>query len=161
MKDQINKTLYQVAEEILERLAFILSFPEEGMEEIDYKTSVTARVSFSGPFSGNLVMAISSQILPELAGNMLGLDDASETTKDQQIDAFKELMNVVCGNLLPAIGGKESVFNVDTPMVVAESEPYPMEDVKAAGSARLTLEEGQCDLTLFVDGPIPVDAGSA
>ncbi|QTA85261.1 Chemotaxis phosphatase CheX-like domain-containing protein [Desulfonema magnum] len=165
MKEQIKKTLYRVAEDVLEKLAFIFSFPEDERENIDYASAVTAKVSFTGPFTGTLVMAVSSRALPELAGNMLGLEDDEEPTLEQRYDAVKELINVICGNLLPAVAGKETLFNVDPPKIIKDLE----NDMKAFSSeneegpnplaaARLDIDEGQCDLLLFVEGDIPTDA---
>ncbi len=86
--------------------------------EITYDSAVAASVSFAGPFSGNLIMVVSGQILPELTGNMLGVDDNAETTLEQRHDALKELINVICGNLLPTIAGKHSIFNVNAPVIL-------------------------------------------
>ena len=51
--------------------------------------AVAARVLFSGVFSGTLVMKLSSEVLPELTANMLGVNDKEEATLDQQYDALK------------------------------------------------------------------------
>ncbi|MDM8522779.1 chemotaxis protein CheX [Desulfococcaceae bacterium HSG8] len=165
MKEQIKDTLYSVAEEVLEKLAFIFSFPEDERDQIDFDSAVAARVSFIGPFKGTLVMIVSTQALPELTGNMLGLENNEETTTEQQYDAVKELINVICGNLLPSIAGKETVFNVDPPEIVKYTDdvlkPFSAENGKPAepaSVARLDLDEGECDLFLFVDGQLPESA---
>lgn len=162
MKEQIKEILYRVAEDVLEKLAFIFSFPEEEREGIAYDAAVTAKVSFTGPFKGTLIMAVSTEALPEMTGNMLGIEDGEETTTDQQYDAVKELINVICGNMLPAIAGKETLFNVDPPEIVqniddvfkdfsAENGPEP------AAQARLDIDEGQCDLLLFIEGELKIE----
>lgn len=156
MKEAIKDTLYRVGVEVLEKIAFVFSFTEDERENMSAGNAVTARVTFSGLFTGSLVMRISDSILPELTGNMLGLDDSEETTREQQHDAVKELINVICGNLLPAIAGKSMVFNVDTPIIVPEDETT--DNTNQVSVARLSLEEeGQCDLILYVDGRIPGD----
>lgn len=161
MKQQIKETLYRVAEDILEKLAFIFSFPEEERESIDYDSAVAARVSFRGPFTGTLVMVVSDQILPELAGNMLGLDDGEVSTLDQQHDALKELINVICGNLLPAVAGKQSIFNVDAPEIISKDEPILSGDgPDPVAIARMDLDDQQCDLLFFTDGEIPENIGT-
>lgn len=158
-KEQIKDTLYHVAEDVLEKLAFIFSFPEDERDQMDYATTVSARVSFAGPFTGTLIMAVAAEALPELAGNMLGLDDDEETTTEQQHDALKELINVVCGNLLPAISGKQSVFNVNTPEIVPSGESAITDDSPQPVSvAKMDLDEGQCDLILFIDGETAIQA---
>lgn len=156
MKEQIKDILYRVAEDVLEKLAFIFSFPEDEREGIDYDTAVAVMVSFSGPFTGTLILALSPEVLPELTGNMLGLDDGDETTPAEQHDALKELINVICGNLLPAISDKQIVFNVDAPVIMDGNDPiadHGGQDPIAV--AKLDLDGVQCDLLLFVDGDIP------
>jgi len=158
-KEQIKETLYNVAENVLEKLAFIFSFPEDERDQMDYTTAVATRVSFAGPFSGSLVMAVAAEALPELAGNMLGIDEDEETTTEQQHDALKELINVVCGNLLPAISGKQSVFNVNTPEIVPEGESIIKDDrPQPVSVAKMDIDEGQCDLLLFIDGETAIQA---
>ncbi len=150
--EQIKETLYKVAGEVLEKLAFIFSFPEEEREPMDYSDAVIARVSFTGPFKGTLLMAVSKEALPEIAGNMLGLEDNSDAAAEQQYDALKELINVICGNLLPAIAGKQTVFNVEAPHIISSDE---MMNSRGAGqpssAAKLDMDDGQCDLMLYIE----------
>ena len=163
MAEKLEAVLYQVTEEVLEKLAFIFSFPEEERDRMDYSAAVAASVSFVGPFGGVLIIVISNEALPELAENMLGIDE--ETTREQQYDALKEMINVVCGNLLPLISGKKSVFNVDAPQIIDHDiDEFCQnicgrddETVSPAGMARLALDDGQCDNLLFVEGQLPDD----
>ncbi len=156
MNERVNGILYKIAEEIFEKLAFIFSFPEDDRGDIDPASAVTAGVAFTGPFSGRLVVVITRDILAELTGNMLGVDDADETAPEQQEDALKELVNVICGNLLPDIGGSETVFNVNPPEIIPQAEAIT-QAAEPAGLARLDLEEGKCDICLFVEGALPDD----
>ncbi len=152
----IKDTLYHVAEDVLEKIAFIFSFPEDDRDNLDYSGAVAAKVSFSGLFNGSVILAVSNQVLKMLTGNMLGLDDDEETLPDQQHDALKELINVICGNLLPAVAGRQIVFNVDTPKIISENEDIIEDGVEPLGIARLSIEdEGQCDILFFVDGGLP------
>lgn len=160
MREAIKDTLCQVTGDVLEKLAFIFSFPEEGPQETDYASSVAACVSFAGPFTGTLIMAVSDDTLPELAGNMLGLDDNEASTEEQQHDALKELINVVCGNLLPAISGKQSIFNVNAPEIVGGDiasylQTLSREEGTEPFAAKMSLDNGQCDILLFVKGKMP------
>ena len=111
---RLNEPLRQVAEETFESLAFMFAMPgdDEFGPDPDAPLAV-ARVSFHGPFAGELHLGVSRDMLPDLAANMLGMDEqATAPTPEQQADALRELLNVVCGNLLPAIAGAEAVFNV-------------------------------------------------
>jgi len=150
MNDQLKEILYQVAAETLEKLAFIFAFPEDKRADIDFDSTVAASVSFAGPFSGILVLILSEETLPELAGNMLGIEE--EIPLSQQHDALQELLNVICGNLLPAIAGRQEIFNIDVPIIVAKGENTEFSNGRNPTSlAKLELENGQVDLLLFID----------
>ncbi len=162
MRAKLEEVMSQVTIDTLKKLAFIFAFRDEGEEGQPGDAMVGGSVSFKGPFSGTLVVTMSIEVLQELAGNMLGLDDAEETTEDHRSDALKETMNVICGNLLPAIAGDEVVFDIGVPKVL----PADQEMKKGAGIAaglepsakvNLDLDEGQCVLFLFLDGEIPKD----
>lgn len=158
MREKLKKILSRVAVRTLEQLAFIFSFPEDEKNNIHPDSAVGVSISFEGAFSGFLSMIVSNQVLPELTANMLGVDD-EETTVDQQYDAFKETINIICGNLLPAIFGKQIIFNIDSPEIIPGAEAIKKKDeYKAASMVKLILDNGQCDLFLFVDGQIPEDA---
>ena len=71
MQDR-KEIIYQVLEEILENLAFLLFAPEDTRDTMDYNVAVAAKISFTGLFSGTLVLALSNQVLPEIAETCLG-----------------------------------------------------------------------------------------
>ncbi len=154
MSEQLKEILSRVAGKTLEKLAFMFSFPEDERGYMILDSAVAATISFSGPFSGTLVMTVSNQLLPELAANMLGVDDA-ETTLEQQHDALKESINIICGNLLPAIAGNEVVFNIDVPVIIAEVEAIKeaIKD-KPTSIVKLNIEESECDLFLFINDSV-------
>jgi chemotaxis protein CheY-P-specific phosphatase CheC len=100
---------------------------------------------------GDLLLIISDAAMPELASNMLGMDEEETPPEDQQRDAVKETLNVICGNLLPKIGGVEAVFDIQAPEIL-EAEALKMllndfkADPKGCASARLSLDDGECQL---------------
>ena len=160
MRAKLEETMSQVTIDTLEKLAFMFAFPDESEEGRSGDSMVTGSISFTGPFSGTLLVTMSTEVLQELTGNMLGLDDDEETTEDHRSDALKETMNIVCGNLLPAIAGDEVVFDIGVPKVLSVGQGMK----KGAGipdgrdpsaKVNLDLDEGQCVLFLFLDGEIP------
>jgi CheY-specific phosphatase CheX len=158
MRDDLNQLLRAVAEETFEGLAFMFSMGDES-ESGASDEMAWAGVRFSGPFSGRLTLAVSRRALPALAGNMLGLDDSESATADQQHDGLKELANVVCGNLLPRIAGKQVVFEIAAPELLAgEASPGRAEQ---AATACLTLDEGEARIALLIEGKVPSLAGEA
>jgi len=153
MTETIEDSLANTAVETLEQLAFLFAFTDKEVEPQRIGASVTAAITFSGEFCGTLAMTISAEVLTELAANMLGIEEG-ETTADQQHDALRELLNVLCGNLLPKIGGKQAIFDLKPPEIVTADNPVIHRmNPSPAHHVHLVLEEGGCDLTLFVDEP--------
>ena len=156
MDPKIKSILAGVTSDTVEKLAFLFVFPDEERDSDGPEPALAGRVAFNGFFSGSMVLRISSSALPELAANMLGVDDDAETSPEDQRDAFKEMLNVICGNLLPAIAGDHEEFNIDAPEIIleaggnigtGEAEPTCVE--------RLMLEDGFCDVYLFIEGELP------
>lgn len=160
MRNRINRILSRVTEEIFGKLAFMFSFPEEGFEDESPSPSapVVTDVSFEGPFAGRVAISLSSDLLPELAGNMLGADDNEATTMEERYDALKELINVVCGNLLPQIAGKQAIFNVGTPRIADPEAAGPADGETLLGETLLSVEDEKCELRLYVAGDLPEEA---
>lgn len=154
----MNGILYRVAEETLENLAFLFAFGDgddcgEGADQM-----AALKVLFSGRFSGELLMRLSRGVLPELAANMLGLEEEDISPSDQ-LDAASEALNIICGNLLPAIAGKQAVFNIGSPEILpGPVHDEDLDDGRVSARASLPLENGRCDLFLITDGDVPAPA---
>jgi chemotaxis protein CheY-P-specific phosphatase CheC len=160
MNKQNSEMLSRVATDTLEQLAFLFSFPENDKVKMDIDFALAARVLFTGPFSGALVITVSAQVLSELTANMLGVDCEEGTTSDQKDDALKETINVICGNLLPAIAGKRAVFDIDVPKIISGYEEIKEATEKYDGlpptsMVILDIDGEQCGLYLFGDVQIP------
>jgi len=156
MEQQLKSILTAVANDTLEKLAFLFAFADEERDHDSPDPAVVGRVEFDGYFDGFLTMRISDSVIPELACNMLGLDDEAQVSNTQQQDALKELLNVICGNALPAIAGDEVEFNIATPEILpAMDSAHPDRIDNPACIARLMLEEGSCDLYFFIEGEFP------
>lgn len=156
-KNQHDETVYRVAADTLESLALMFLVPEDESPQPRPRCNTYVAASFTGPFDGVLTLAVSDSILPELAANMLGLEDGHGATPEQQEDALKELANVVCGNLLPAIAGKEPVFHIGAPEVLAaQSYQGAIGSLLPAGEACLLADAGILELTFLVRQPSAV-----
>ncbi|MGE0086188.1 MAG: chemotaxis protein CheX [Desulfococcaceae bacterium] len=157
MTKQIEHILWQVTEDVMGKLAFMFSYPDdESAEEssADEGEKIISSVSFKGLFDGKLEMLVSPGILPDLAGNMLGLDDGETATEEEQYDAIKELVNVICGNLLPEIAGKQAIFKVGVPQTGGERG---LSGGKPLARVSMMIEDERCEIRLWVQGQIPSD----
>lgn len=153
MPESITTPLADAAIETFESLAYF--FAEQGpLGEIsrDQVDGVVA-VTFQGPSRGGLVLQLSGDILAPMAANMLGVDDAPSLA--EQVDALGEVVNIICGNVLPRVAGSTAVFSLGTPT------RYPSWDdaVSAVGApsafVRLDLEGGRADLAFVSDDRTP------
>jgi hypothetical protein len=136
----------------LERLAFLFASPAEETQAFRESSLEKVRVDFTGPFTGGMELALSASLLAELAANMLGTGEGTALSADEQRDALRELANVVCGNLLPAIAGSAQEFNIHTPYLASADGP---EWADPAGVGHLVLENGICRVRMRVDGRLP------
>ncbi|MBI5579404.1 MAG: chemotaxis protein CheX [Deltaproteobacteria bacterium] len=155
MNAAVSGVLTDVVVETLEKLAFLFAAPLEGPVPDDMSELVIVRVRFSGPLCGAMQLSLSRSVLAELAGNMLGADDGSALSADEQNDALRELINVICGNLLPMIGGDTAEFNIQTPFIPAAGASAAGEFAPVTAVSHLSAESGICLVALQIDGPVP------
>ena len=156
MEQQLKSIIAATANDTLEKLAFLFVLSDDEWTDDQPEPVVTGRVAFNGHFGGSLMIQLSSAVIPELACNMLGLDDEDEISDADQQDALKEILNVICGNVLPAVAGDQVEFNIDAPEILTLTDAVQVRTKnKPASAVRLNLEEGVCDLFFFVDGDIP------
>jgi CheY-specific phosphatase CheX len=152
MNSDLDGALRQVAEEALETTAFMFVMEEEPGGLPPQAEAAVAAVPFDGPVCGTLVLAAAAEMLPELAGNMLGLaEDDAPPSSEQQHDAFKELANVICGNLLPRMAGREAVFDVEAPRLVEQEERDAVtRSREPAAQLHIDLDCGWANLALYL-----------
>ena len=100
MPNVYSDVLMEVAGETLEQLAFIFSFPDEMEPDAIWAESVIGcHVTFNGQAQGGLLMLISAAALPELAANMLGLDEsANEKTVKERANEFAKIVDELITN---------------------------------------------------------------
>ena len=156
MEQQVKNILAGVTNETLEKLAFLFAFPDDERDSDGPQPAIAGRVGFNGFFSGSLVIRIASSVVRELSVNMLGLDDDDEISPEDQQDAFKELLNVICGNALPAIAGDHVEFNIEAPEILSESHAsFALNKNKPLCVCRLMIDEGFCDVYFLIEGALP------
>jgi chemotaxis protein CheY-P-specific phosphatase CheC len=153
MNDRAAQILVRETVDTLEKLAFFFAEPENDPGLTAGADLITVSADYDGPCSGRLIMEFSSDGLAELAANMLGMDDGEEISEEEQCDALKETLNIICGNVLPAIAGSEAVFNITPPQLTHGA--FTGDVAAAAAVARLSMDEGVMALYLFSDGDLP------
>jgi hypothetical protein len=95
----------------LEGLCFVSA--EGFLDEQPGEPARCATVSFTGPSSGVVCVAVPTSLVPTLFGDLM---DGSGGADDGAVaDALGELTNIVCGNVLPRIHGKSAAFALSPP----------------------------------------------
>lgn len=148
MSNTTVQSLSRATTATFEELALL--FPETELNETQAAAplDVAVSVEFRGPLNGRLVLRASSVILPDVANNMLGADDQRPAAL--QRDALGELANVICGHVLPMIGGADAVFHLAAPQHhTAEWQPSRDQDRPNAQVA-VGVDIGRAESSLFL-----------
>ena len=147
MADNLEQAVVDAAVHVFETAAFMSIFPATGGAEGCDLTApdVAARMGFRGPSTGTLTLRVASTLLPMLAENMLGESEGDDALEKGQ-DALRELLNMICGNVLTAWQGEELVFDLSPPEILPEGAvsytalatvPFCLEDTLAEVSLEL------------------------
>jgi hypothetical protein len=156
-----EQAMLGVIEETFASLAFMFPVESDSPADHDPQAAQHAMVEFSGPFRGDLRLSASEELLEPLATNMLGLEDGVCPSQEQKQDAFRELLNVICGNLLPMIASPREVFDVCEPrLLAAQDDGAPAAGLTDLGTIDVDLDAGHIRLALRVEEPLAgCDAG--
>jgi CheY-specific phosphatase CheX len=148
MNSSAEKILYRKAALIFEELGFLM--PRSDNSELSQNDCIRAMVSFKGPFSGCLLLSMSSEMLSLLSANMLGDEGSSNTAMEQ--DSLGEIANVICGNALPAIYGFEPVFHLDAPKLMDDTDAWVFgPEYKREAEVHITFDSGHAAVTLLIE----------
>lgn len=150
MSSTMVQSLSRATTATFEELALL--FPEHQLsdEQSAAPLDIAVSVDFRGPFNGRLVLEVSTSILPLAAGNMLGEHEGKQPPL--QRDALGELANVICGNVLPAIGGQEAVFHLSAPKLHEEGAHVSRDEDAPQAHAEFGVEDGRAKVSLYVFG---------
>ena len=159
MNRMLDEQLYRISAGTIESLALMFLVDEDEADVFDIDEAMVAKVDFSGPFGGRLLLRVTEDLLPEVTANMLGTPGEQDVTIEHQHDALKELANVVCGNILPDIGGAQAVFNVSSPEILGRVDLFDDADDGAVGETRFFIDGGLIEVALYVDDPAALTAG--
>jgi CheY-specific phosphatase CheX len=141
----MNQELYQAAALTFEELGFVFPYEADDNDTKSIKDGAKVAVEFTGPFSGRLVLHIENDALSVIASNMMGEEEPLDPAL--VMDILGELANVICGNALPAIAGKQKIFHLSAP----EFEILDSDAGEPSAKAFLNLDEGSADVTLYVN----------
>lgn len=146
----IQQAMLQAAEDVFASAAFM--FPAEAPAEAGAsQPTVQAVARFSGPVNGALLLSVPPDLAEPLARNMLGLDDQEPLPPEHAQDALAELLNVICGNLLPSITSPHDVYDIQRPEVLDPQDRFCAPELPHEFHVPISLDQAQVDLTLLLD----------
>ena len=151
MPEPLEGVLTSATQTALETTAFLFAEPysadaaggdaREAERACEAPPSFVATVAFHGPREGALTIECAARLLPVLAANILGDEEAP--SEEVRRDALGELANIVCGNVLPALDAAGR-YSLGPPCVSAASAASAAIGADAARVARSEMRvEGE------------------
>jgi chemotaxis protein CheY-P-specific phosphatase CheC len=118
-ENERKEFLREIICSVLEQTAFL--FPEtvdlnDGVS-FDEHEMVWASINYSGDREGEVTLIIPMALCQELSTNLLGEDAENNDEKDKAIDAAKEILNIITGQLLTRMYGERALFNLSAPQI--------------------------------------------
>ena len=118
-----RQILFDTAQRILQDAAFAFIDPaDEDGASLDPGPFMACSVAFAGPFRGAMALASGARLAATLAANMLGVDEDDPDATRKKADALGEILNMICGNVLPEIAGARAEFAITAPEPLTEPQ---------------------------------------
>lgn len=118
---QKTATLKTIFSDVLANLAFMFTDDAQS-EAAPGQVWLETVIEYEGPVRGLLRFRCTREFAVMLASNLLGTDPDSEDALQQDEDAVKEFMNIVCGQFVTAMHGTDDIYNLTIPRTTQLSE---------------------------------------
>lgn len=121
-----NKTK-EAASEIITKVIsettylFLDPLEEESQPDPDTWQAIGVTIEFHGLATGTISLWVEDHFRQTAAMNMLGVDDIGGVSVEKQNDAIKEILNIVSGNLLTTLYGKQDIFELGIPTITQDA----------------------------------------
>jgi chemotaxis protein CheY-P-specific phosphatase CheC len=151
MKAQIKKVLIESTIRTFEDLCFMYQEPELKDAQENLPLEAAAEVKYrSDDFTGKLLIETRGGLFSAIATNILSNDDP---ITQQKKDALGEIANIICGNIVPSLGGGRWEYKIEPPRSL-NKEDLLKEEWQEEPVAEITLNfnDGRADIKLFMDG---------
>ena len=151
MQAEIPEVIKKICFDIFEQLAFM--FGEElDKEDVDCfdMDFFKAAMAFSGHRSGSVEIIIPAHLAPALAVNILGIDENETMEQGIAEDALKELLNTLCGRMLPALFTDQDTFDLQPPEVESVSRTQWQQFLNDERTIAFSIEESPILLNIRI-----------
>ena len=151
MKTQIEKVLVESTVRTLEDLCFMYQEPDLKDAQENLPLEAAAEVEYrNDDFTGKLLIETRGGLFSAIATNILSNDDPSA---QQKKDALGEIANIICGNVVPSLGGSGREYKIEPPRSLNKDDLLKEEwQEEPVAEITLNFSDGRADIKLFVDG---------
>jgi chemotaxis protein CheY-P-specific phosphatase CheC len=110
--DRVQATFLEVVEKLTFMFGEAVTAAELPATAGEYSE---AWLTFTGAVNGRLAVIVPSELTPEIAGNILGLDPSDVHPGEMMADALRELLNVISGHVVMALATNLADFKLSAP----------------------------------------------
>ena len=150
MKTQIEKVLIESTVRTLEDLCFMYQEPELKDAQKNLPLEAASEVKYrSDDFTGKLLIETRGGLFSAIATNILSNDDP---ITQQKKDALGEIANIICGNVVPSLGGGGREYKIEPPRSLNKDDLLKEEwQEEPVAEITLNFNDGRADIKLFMD----------
>jgi len=115
-----RESLKEIVSQVFEQTAFLFPEPVDLADGISFDDLelFLVTINFTGEAEGETSLILPMEMCRELSANILGEDSVDGDDKEKYIDAVKELLNIITGQLLTRLFGHTALFNLSAPALV-------------------------------------------
>lgn len=119
------EALQSAATCVLEDVACVLVRPlERRPPALETWSAAGARLRFRGAVRGYMELWAPQDAIGALARAVLGDDDGRPVTAEATLDALREMLHVLCGDVLAMLAGPERAFSLGVPRGCIRPVPF-------------------------------------
>jgi hypothetical protein len=119
------EALQSAATCVLEDVACVLVRPlDRRPPTLDTWSATGARLRFRGAVRGYMELWAPRDAIRALASAVLGDDGGRPATAEATLDALREMLHVLCGDVLAVLAGPERPFSLGVPRGCARPVPF-------------------------------------
>ncbi len=114
MGHKYKDTINEIISDVFSSTAFIFPEPADLSDgiDLDKQDMIAAELVYKGHREGILTLIVPLDLCTELSDNMLGEEVTENEDMENKLDAIKEMLNIIAGQLLTQLHGDEAVFNL-------------------------------------------------
>jgi CheY-specific phosphatase CheX len=149
-----STTIDEVFLDIVEKLAFMFGDPcdvaDMSMSEGSWSR---ASIRFKGSVTGVVSLSVPDELCLEIAENILGMDMGDvEDELEVGRDSVKEMLNVVCGHVVPILQGDGSDVQLEVPVLESVRSEECIASASQDGVTAYNLDGSPVLLGFHLDG---------